>query len=83
MSPELQLLIVTLLFLGLLTAGMAVPFAIIIPAVLYLILNGGLPALNSLGLVAWGSMNSFVLTTVPLFMLMAEILSASGLSTRI
>jgi tripartite ATP-independent transporter DctM subunit len=83
MSPELQLLIVTLLFLGLLTAGMAVPFAIIIPAVLYLILNGGLPALNSLGLVAWGSMNSFVLTTVPLFMLMAEILSVSGLSSRI
>ena len=28
-------------------------------------------------------MNSFVLTTVPLFMLMAEILSLSGLSTRI
>ena len=28
-------------------------------------------------------MNSFVLTTVPLFMLMAEILSESGLSSRI
>jgi tripartite ATP-independent transporter DctM subunit len=83
MSPELQLLIVTVLFLGLLLAGMAVPFAIVIPALIYLLLQGGLPALNSLGLVTWGSMNSFVLTTVPLFMLMAEILSASGLSTRI
>jgi C4-dicarboxylate transporter, DctM subunit len=83
MSPELQLLIVTALFLGLLMAGMAVPFAITIPALIYLLLQGGLPALNSLGLVAWGSMNSFVLTTVPLFMLMAEILSASGLSSRI
>src|SRR5262247_1581096 len=83
MSPELQLLIVTALFLGLLMAGMAVPFAITVPALIYLILQGGPPALNSLGLVAWGSMNSFVLTTVPLFMLMAEILSASGLSTRI
>jgi len=83
MSPELQLLIVTALFLGLLMAGMAVPFAITIPAILYLLLQGGLPALKSLGLVAWGSMNSFVLTTVPLFMLMAEILSASGLSSRI
>src|SRR5215813_7354401 len=83
MSPELQLLIVTALFLGLLMAGMAVPFAITIPALLYLLMQGGVQALNSLGLVTWGSMNSFVLTTVPLFMLMAEILSASGLSTRI
>lgn len=83
MSPEIQLLVVTVLFLGLLTAGMAVPFAITIPALVYLLLQGGLPALNSLGLVSWGSMNSFVLTTVPLFMFMAEILSASGLSNRI
>ena len=53
MSPELQLLIVTALFLGLLMAGMAVPFAITVPALLYLVLQGGLPALNSLGLVSW------------------------------
>ena len=76
-------LVVTLLFLGLLTAGMAVPFAITIPAVIYLLLQGGFPALNSLGLVSWGSMNAFALTAVPLFMFMAEILSASGLSNRI
>ena len=49
-------------FLLLLTAGMAVPFAIAVPAVLYLLLQGGLPSLNSLGLVTWGSMNSFTLT---------------------
>src|SRR5207342_3155230 len=83
LGPELQILIVTLLFLGLLTAGMPVPFAITLPAVMYLVLQGGLPALNSLGLVSWGSMNVFALTAVPLFMFMAEILSASGLSTRI
>jgi C4-dicarboxylate transporter, DctM subunit len=82
-GPELQLILVTALFLGLLMAGMAVPFAITIPALIYLLLQGGPAALNSLGLVTWGSMNSFVLTTVPLFMLMAEILSQSGLSTRI
>src|SRR3984957_2280664 len=62
---------------------MAVPFAIAVPAMLYLLLQGGLPSLNSLGLVSWGSMNSFVLTCVPLFMLMAEILRVSGLSSRI
>jgi tripartite ATP-independent transporter DctM subunit len=83
MGPEVQLLIVTLLFLGLLTAGMPVPFAITIPAIAYLLLQGGIPALNSLGLVSWGSMNVFALTAVPLFMFMAEILSASGVSSRI
>ncbi len=83
MGPELQILLVTAMFLGLLTAGMPVPFAITLPAVCYLLLQGGIPALNSLGLVSWGSMNSFALTAVPLFMFMAEILSASGLSTRI
>jgi C4-dicarboxylate transporter, DctM subunit len=83
MGPELQLLVVTLLFLGLLTAGMPVPFAITVPAIVYLLLHGGIPALNGLGLVSWGSMNVFALTAVPLFMFMAEILSASGVSSRI
>ena len=82
-GPELQILIVTVLFLGLLTAGMAVPFAIAVPAVVYLLMQGGFTALNGLGLMSWGSMNTFALTAVPLFMFMADILSVSGLSNRI
>jgi C4-dicarboxylate transporter DctM subunit len=83
MGPELQIFIVTVLFLGLLTAGMPVPFAIAVPAVVYLLMQGGFDALNGLGLMSWGSMNSFALTAVPLFMFMADILSVSGLSNRI
>ena len=83
MSDELQIIVTFGVFLLLLTCGMAVPFAIAVPAVFYLLLQGGFTSLNSLGLVSWGSMNSFVLTCVPLFMLMAEILRASGLSSRI
>ena len=83
MGPELQIFIVTVLFLGLLTAGMAVPFAIAVPAIIYLLMQGGFPALNGLGLMSWGSMNTFALTAVPLFMFMADILSVSGLSNRI
>lgn len=83
MSPELQIILTFAVFLILLTCGMAVPFAIAVPAMFYLLLQGGLPSLNSLGLVSWGSMNSFVLTCVPLFILMAEILRVSGLSSRI
>src|SRR6476619_6720024 len=83
MGPELQIFIVTVLFLGLLTAGMAVPFAIAVPAIIYLLMQGGFSALNGLGLMSWGSMNTFALTAVPLFMFMADILSVSGLSNRI
>jgi tripartite ATP-independent transporter DctM subunit len=83
LGPELQIFIVTALFLGLLTAGMAVPFAIAVPAIIYLLMQGGFPALNGLGLMSWGSMNTFALTAVPLFMFMADILSVSGLSNRI
>jgi C4-dicarboxylate transporter, DctM subunit len=83
MGPELQVLIVTVLFLGLLTAGMAVPFAIAVPAIVYLLMQGGFSALSGLGLMSWGSMNTFALTAVPLFMFMADILSVSGLSNRI
>jgi tripartite ATP-independent transporter DctM subunit len=83
LGPELQIIIVTLIFLSLLTAGMAVPFAIAVPAIIYLLMQGGFQALNGLGLMSWGSMNTFALTAVPLFMFMADILSASGLSNRI
>src|SRR2546423_5976306 len=74
LGPELQILIVTVLFLGLLTAGMPVPFAIAVPAVIYLLLQGGFTSLSGLGLMSWGSMNTFALTAVPLFMFMGDIL---------
>jgi tripartite ATP-independent transporter DctM subunit len=83
MGVEIQFFIAMALFLILLTAGMAVPFAIAVPAVIYLLMQGGFEALNGLGLMSWGSMNSFALTAVPLFMFMADILSVSGLSNRI
>ena len=40
-------------------------------------------ALKGIGLVTWGSMNSFTLTAIPLFVLMAELMQRSGLSFRI
>jgi len=68
------------LFLLLLALGMAVPFAIAVPGIVYLLMQGGLPALKAVGLITWGSMNSFTLTAVPLFVLMAEVMQRSGLS---
>ena len=71
------------IFLLLLAAGMAVPFAIAVPGVVYLLLQNGLTSLKGIGLVTWGSMNSFTLTAIPLFVLMAELMQRSGLSFRI
>jgi C4-dicarboxylate transporter, DctM subunit len=83
MDSLLQIGVVFAGFLVLLAAGMAVPLAILVPGVVYLLLQGGLPALKGLGLVSWGSMSSFTLTAIPLFILMAEILQRSGLSQRV
>src|ERR1700704_953095 len=83
MTPGVELIVVMLVFLGLLTVGMTIPFAILVPSVLYLFTHTGLAGLKGLGLVSWGSMNSFTLTAIPLFILMAEILQESKLSLRV
>ena len=83
MAEGLQLAIVFAVFLGLIVAGMQIPFAISVPALLYLVMHGGLDALRGLGLTSWGSTNSFTLTSIPLFILMAELLQRSGLSDRV
>lgn len=83
MFADYHIVLVFTLFIGLLAAGMAVPFAILLPGVLYLYLQGGVAALHGLGLVSWGSMDSYTLTAVPLFVLMAEVLQGSGLGLRV
>jgi tripartite ATP-independent transporter DctM subunit len=83
MSETVEIVLIMVLFLGLLAAGMAIPFAIGVPAIVYLLLHGGVPALKGIGLMSWGSMNSRSLSAIPLFLLMAEIMQRSGLSFRI
>ena len=80
MELALQLIGSFGLFLALLAAGMAVPFAIAVPGVFYLLMQNGLTSLKAIGLITWGSMNSFTLTAIPLFVLMAEVMQRSGLS---
>jgi tripartite ATP-independent transporter DctM subunit len=74
------------LFTGVLVAlllgGMWVPFAIGVSGLLAIWLTDGLVGLHALGLVAWGTTNSFTLTSIPLFILMAEILQHGGVSHR-
>ncbi|AJE46787.1 TRAP transporter large permease [Celeribacter indicus] len=83
MTPELATVVVLLGFLAMLAWGFVVPIAILIPAIAYLLIDSGWSAMNSLGFLVWGTLNNPTLTAVPLFILMAEILMASGLSTRV
>ncbi|MVT64585.1 TRAP transporter large permease subunit [Bradyrhizobium pachyrhizi] len=83
MTPGVELILVLAIFVGLLCVGMTIPFAITVPSVIYLLLHAGLAGLKGIGLVSWGSMNSFTLSAIPLFILMAEILQESRLSLRV
>lgn len=82
MSDGLQLSLIGILFATLLIGGMWVPFAVGVASIAYLLQLGGLDALRAMGLVSWSSTNSFTLTAIPLFILMAAILEGSGLGQR-
>lgn len=68
--------------IALLLGGMWVPFAIGVAGLLAIYLTDGFIGLHALGLVTWGTVNSFTLTAIPLFILMAEILQQGGVSHR-
>ena len=82
MSWGANFLVFTGILVVLLLGGMWVPFAIAVSGLVALYLADGLTGFNALGLVTWGSTNSFTLTSIPMFILMAEILLQSGVSQR-
>ncbi len=83
MDWSLQLLTVGLCVSFLLLSGLWIPFTIGTVAIGIMLWSGGLKELNALGLVFWGGANSFVLTAIPLYILMAEILIASQISAKL
>lgn len=77
-----QFAILSGVLIALLMGGMWVPFAIGVAGFLAIFLTDGLDGLNALGIVAWGTTNSFTLSSIPLFILMAEVLQQGGVSHR-
>jgi len=71
------------LLIALILGGMWVQFAVAAAGLFYIVLLEGFQGWRALGLVSWGAANSFTLAAIPLFVLMAEILLASGLSSRL
>jgi len=78
----LFILYVGVLFL-LLAMRLEVAFALGTVGVLGLVLLGRIDMLNSLGLVVWNTTNSFVLTCIPLFLFMGEMLLQGGISDKL
>lgn len=79
MEAAIAFIVLLLLIVG----GLWVQFAVGAAALAYLWLFKDVAGWKALGLVSWGSANSFTLAAIPLFIFMAEILLASGLSGRL
>lgn len=83
MSWMLEATIVFTVFLTLLLVGVWIPLSIGISGLVFLAMTSGFGTFQGLGLSIWGGINSFTLTAIPLFILMAEFLLNSGLSLRV
>jgi C4-dicarboxylate transporter DctM subunit len=75
------------MFGGLLAAlliGIPVAYSLLLTATAsLLVVGGGLPALDLIASTAWGSVATFTLTAVPVFILMGAIISVSGMGARL
>jgi tripartite ATP-independent transporter DctM subunit len=81
-SWEGNLLLLVGVLVALLVGGLWIPFALGVAGVVVMLLHGDAGSLVSLASIGWNTMENFVLTSVPLFLLMGELILRSGLSTR-
>lgn len=65
-----------------LLVGFAVATSLFLTAALGALLYLGMPTLLSFGDTMWGNLNNFILTCIPLFILLGEILMRAGVTER-
>lgn len=68
--------------LGLMFIGLPVAVSIITVGVIGGYLAFGMPLVEAMGGVVWGTLNNSVMTAIPLFMLLGEILLRGGIADR-
>lgn len=71
-----------LIMLGLMLTGISIAASLFLTASLGALLYLGLPTLMSFGNTMWGVLNDFILTCIPLFILLGEILVRAGATDR-
>ncbi|SDL05534.1 TRAP transporter, DctM subunit [Modicisalibacter muralis] len=70
------------ILLGMMAIGVHVAVAIFSVAAIGTLMYLGLPLLYSFGDTLWGTLNDFLLTAIPLFILLGELLLRSGVTER-
>jgi C4-dicarboxylate transporter, DctM subunit len=83
MSLVIVSIITVILMVGLLMLGVHIALAIAVPGVVLLYTAMGTDGLATIGNVAWDSTNSWLLSAIPLFIFMGQVILASGLSVRL
>ena len=81
----MSILVLTLGFaamLALMFLSLPVAFAIIVVGTVGGYLAFGMPLIEMMGGVVWGTLNNSVMTAIPLFMLLGEILLRSGIADK-
>ncbi|AEC21532.1 hypothetical protein PT7_2992 [Pusillimonas sp. T7-7] len=71
-----------LVMLGLMLVGVSIAASLFLTAALGTLIYLGAPTLLSFGNTMWGVLNDFILTCIPLFILLGEILVRSGVTDR-
>ncbi|KKN47421.1 hypothetical protein LCGC14_0662960 [marine sediment metagenome] len=82
MIGPFEVLIGFIILLGMMMAGVHVAVAIFSVSAIGTLVYLGLPLLYSFGDTLWGTLNNFLLTAIPLFILLGELLLRSGITER-
>jgi tripartite ATP-independent transporter DctM subunit len=70
-------------FIALLLTGMPIAFVLVGATFVFLAMEGRLPVLGALPQIAFGSVETFDLLAIPLFVMLGEIMNEGGLTRRI
>ncbi|KAA0012790.1 MULTISPECIES: TRAP transporter large permease [Billgrantia] len=82
MIGAFEVMIGFIAMLGMMAAGIHVAVAIFTVATLGTLMYLSVPLLFSFGDTLWGTLNDFILTAIPLFILLGELLLRSGITER-
>lgn len=82
MAWELLLILMAGILVVLLVGGVWIPVTLAVTGLVLLIADGYVGQLEAIGSIYWNQTGSFVLLAIPLFILMGEIILASGVSGR-
>lgn len=82
MEWYIALALITVVLMVLLGFGQWIAMALGTAGVIAIVVETGFGRTSTLGSITWNSVNSFVLTAIPLFILMGEFILKSGVSAR-